>query len=74
VDSARLAVTRPGSGRPLGGRLDAFFPFSDGLEILIAAGSGPWSAGRSVRDAESLAVAQAAGVTMYLTGTSTFAH
>ena len=76
VDSARLAVTRAGE-RAAGSvaASDAFFPFSDGLEILIAAGvRAVVQPGGSVRDAESLAAAEAAGVTMYLTGTRHFAH
>jgi len=76
VDSARLAVTRAGE-RAAGSvaASDAFFPFSDGLEILIEAGvRAVVQPGGSVRDAESLAVAEKAGVTMYLTGTRHFAH
>ncbi len=76
VDSARLAVARAGE-RAAGSvaASDAFFPFSDGLEILIEAGvRAVVQPGGSVRDAESLAVAEAAGVTMYLTGTRHFAH
>ncbi|HEV2347738.1 MAG TPA: bifunctional phosphoribosylaminoimidazolecarboxamide formyltransferase/IMP cyclohydrolase [Actinocrinis sp.] len=76
VDSARLAVTRAGD-RAAGSvaASDAFFPFSDGLEILLAAGvRAVVQPGGSVRDAESLAAAEAAGVTMYLTGTRHFAH
>jgi phosphoribosylaminoimidazolecarboxamide formyltransferase/IMP cyclohydrolase len=76
VDSARLAVTRAGE-RAAGSvaASDAFFPFSDGLEILIEAGvRAVVQPGGSVRDAESLAAAEAAGVTMYLTGTRHFAH
>lgn len=76
VDSARLAVSRAGD-RATGSvaASDAFFPFSDGLEILLAAGvRAVVQPGGSVRDAESLAAAEAAGVTMYLTGTRHFAH
>ncbi len=76
VDSARLAVSRAGE-RAAGSvaASDAFFPFSDGLEILIQAGvKAVVQPGGSVRDAESLAAAEAAGVTMYLTGTRHFAH
>ncbi|MBS2961729.1 bifunctional phosphoribosylaminoimidazolecarboxamide formyltransferase/IMP cyclohydrolase [Actinocrinis puniceicyclus] len=76
VDSARLAVSRAGD-RAAGSvaASDAYFPFSDGLEVLIAAGvRAVVQPGGSVRDAQSLAVAEAAGVTMYLTGTRHFAH
>jgi len=76
VDSARLAVERAGD-RAAGsvGASDAFFPFADGLEILIAAGvRAVVQPGGSVRDAEVTAAAQSAGVSMYLTGTRHFFH
>ena len=76
VDSARLAVARAGE-RAAGSvaASDAFFPFPDGLEILLDAGvRAVVQPGGSVRDAEVVAAAQAAGVTMYLTGTRHFAH
>lgn len=54
---------------------DAFFPFADGLQVLIDAGvKAVVQPGGSVRDEESIAAAQAAGITMYLTGTRHFAH
>ncbi|WP_115727818.1 bifunctional phosphoribosylaminoimidazolecarboxamide formyltransferase/inosine monophosphate cyclohydrolase [Actinomyces culturomici] len=54
---------------------DAFFPFADGLQVLIDAGvKAVVQPGGSVRDAESIEAAQAAGITMYLTGTRHFAH
>jgi len=54
---------------------DAFFPFADGLQILIDAGvRAVVQPGGSVRDAEVIAAAEAAGVTLYLTGTRHFAH
>ncbi|HMO11574.1 MAG TPA: bifunctional phosphoribosylaminoimidazolecarboxamide formyltransferase/IMP cyclohydrolase, partial [Actinotalea sp.] len=54
---------------------DAFFPFADGPGILIEAGvRAIVQPGGSVRDDETIAAAQAAGVTMYLTGTRHFAH
>ena len=54
---------------------DAFFPFADGLQILIDAGvKAVVQPGGSVRDEESIAAAQAAGMTMYFTGTRHFAH
>lgn len=54
---------------------DAFFPFADGLEILISAGvKAVVQPGGSIRDEESIAAAKAAGLTMYLTGTRHFAH
>ena len=54
---------------------DAFFPFPDGLQILIDAGvRAVVQPGGSIRDDQAVAAAQAAGVTMYLTGTRHFAH
>jgi len=76
VDSARLAVERSGD-RVVGAvaASDAFFPFADGLQVLLDAGIGAVvQPGGSVRDAEVIAAAQAAGVTMYLTGTRHFFH
>ncbi|WP_285730037.1 bifunctional phosphoribosylaminoimidazolecarboxamide formyltransferase/IMP cyclohydrolase [Nocardiopsis sp. ATB16-24] len=76
VDSARLAVTRAGE-RAAGSvaASDAFFPFADGLQILTEAGvRAVVQPGGSVRDEEVIAAAEAAGVTMYLTGTRHFFH
>ncbi|SHJ03206.1 phosphoribosylaminoimidazolecarboxamide formyltransferase / IMP cyclohydrolase [Nocardiopsis flavescens] len=76
VDSARLAVSRAGD-RVAGSvaASDAFFPFPDGLEILTAAGvRAVVQPGGSVRDAEVVAAAEAAGATLYLTGTRHFFH
>ena len=54
---------------------DAFFPFADGLEILLDAGiRAVVQPGGSVRDQEVIAAAKAAGVTMYLTGARHFFH
>ncbi len=77
VDSARLAVERAGADRAAGSvaASDAFFPFADGLEVLIAAGvRAVVQPGGSVRDDEVIAAAAAAGVSMYLTGTRHFFH
>ena len=77
VDSARLAVARAGEERARGAvaASDAFFPFPDGLEVLIAGGvRAVVQPGGSVRDAEVIAAAEAAGITMYLTGTRHFFH
>jgi phosphoribosylaminoimidazolecarboxamide formyltransferase/IMP cyclohydrolase len=77
VDSARLAVARAGEDRARGavGASDAFFPFPDGLEVLLEAGvRAVVQPGGSVRDTEVIAAAEAAGVTMYLTGTRHFFH
>jgi phosphoribosylaminoimidazolecarboxamide formyltransferase/IMP cyclohydrolase len=76
VDSARLAVQRAGD-RAKGSvaSSDAFFPFADGLQVLLDAGvRAVVQPGGSVRDPEVIAAAEAAGVTLYLTGTRHFAH
>ncbi len=76
VDSARLAVSRAGD-RAAGSvaASDAFFPFADGAQILIDAGvAAIVQPGGSVRDAEVVEAAKAAGVTMYLTGARHFFH
>ena len=76
VDSCDLAVKRAGD-RAQGSvaASDAFFPFADGLEILVAAGvRAIVQPGGSVRDEEVIAAAQKAGVTMYLTGERHFYH
>jgi phosphoribosylaminoimidazolecarboxamide formyltransferase/IMP cyclohydrolase len=77
VDSAHLAVQRAGEGRARGAvaASDAFFPFADGLQVLLDAGVRAVVApGGSIRDEEVIAAAQEAGVTMYFTGTRHFAH
>lgn len=76
VDSCRLAVSRAGE-RAAGSvaASDAFFPFADGLEILLEGGvRAVVQPGGSVRDEEVIAAAQRAGVTLYLTGTRHFFH
>ncbi len=77
VDSCRLAVARAGEERARGSvaASDAFFPFADGLEILLDAGVDAVVApGGSIRDGEVVAAAESAGVTLYFTGTRHFAH
>jgi phosphoribosylaminoimidazolecarboxamide formyltransferase/IMP cyclohydrolase len=76
VDAAQLAASRAGHrARGSVAASDAFFPFPDGLQVLIAAGVRAVVApGGSVRDAEVVAAAQAAGVTMYTTGARHFFH
>ena len=77
VDSARLAVSRAGAERAKNSvaASDAFFPFADGLEVLLQAGvTAVVQPGGSVRDEEVIAAAKAAGVTMYFTGTRHFFH
>jgi phosphoribosylaminoimidazolecarboxamide formyltransferase/IMP cyclohydrolase len=54
---------------------DAFFPFADGLQILIEAGvQAVVQPGGSVRDEEVIAAAEAAGITMYFTNERHFFH
>jgi phosphoribosylaminoimidazolecarboxamide formyltransferase/IMP cyclohydrolase len=76
VDSARLAVSRAGA-RAAGSfaASDAFFPFADGVRVLADAGvRAVVQPGGSVRDADVVEAARAAGLTMYLTGTRHFSH
>ena len=76
VDSCRLAITRAGD-RVVGSvaASDAFFPFADGLEVLMDAGvSAVVQPGGSVRDEEVIAAANRAGVSMYFTGERHFFH
>jgi phosphoribosylaminoimidazolecarboxamide formyltransferase/IMP cyclohydrolase len=76
VDAAGLAIQRAGdrvSGSVAAS--DAFFPFPDGLELLLRAGvRAVVQPGGSIRDPEVTAAAAAAGVPLYLTGTRHFAH
>lgn len=77
VDSCHLAVDRAGVERARGSvaASDAFFPFADGPQVLLEAGvRAIVQPGGSVRDEETIAAANAAGVTMYLTGTRHFFH
>ncbi|KAA1421188.1 bifunctional phosphoribosylaminoimidazolecarboxamide formyltransferase/IMP cyclohydrolase [Nocardioides humilatus] len=82
VDSCKLAVERANSlvdgqerARGAVAASDAFFPFSDGPQILLDAGvRAIVQPGGSVRDEETIAACQAAGVSMYFTGTRHFFH
>ena len=83
VDSCRLSVERAntlaedGAQRARGAvaASDAFFPFADGLQVLLDAGvRAVVQPGGSIRDEEVVEAAQAAGVTMYLTGARHFFH
>jgi phosphoribosylaminoimidazolecarboxamide formyltransferase / IMP cyclohydrolase len=77
VDSARLAVDRAGADRARGSvaSSDAFFPFPDGLQILLDAGvTAVVQPGGSMRDEAVFQAARDAEVTMYVTGTRHFAH
>jgi phosphoribosylaminoimidazolecarboxamide formyltransferase/IMP cyclohydrolase len=86
VDSARIAAWKSeeaAKAAGLPGRLtegsvvasDAFFPFADGLEAAVAAGAtAVIQPGGSIRDAEVIAAADAAGVAMVFTAMRHFRH
>jgi phosphoribosylaminoimidazolecarboxamide formyltransferase/IMP cyclohydrolase len=76
VDCVRSAIQRAGA-RAHGAVLasDAFFPFPDSVALAAAAGvTAIIHPGGSVRDAETLAVADAAGMAMVHTGVRHFRH
>ncbi|TDU88714.1 IMP cyclohydrolase /phosphoribosylaminoimidazolecarboxamide formyltransferase [Kribbella voronezhensis] len=76
VDSCRLAVSRA-ADRAAGSvaASDAFFPFPDGLEVLIDAGvKAVVQPGGSIRDDAAIEAATKAGITMYFTNTRHFFH
>jgi phosphoribosylaminoimidazolecarboxamide formyltransferase/IMP cyclohydrolase len=71
-----VAVARAG-GRAAGSvaASDAFFPFADGVQVLLHAGvRAVVQPGGSIRDQDAIAAASEAGATLYLTGTRHFAH
>ena len=80
VDAAREAVEKARRFVPdaLAGSAcasDAFYPFPDGVEVCLAAGVTSFvQPGGSVRDADIVAVADAGGATMLLTGRRHFRH
>jgi phosphoribosylaminoimidazolecarboxamide formyltransferase/IMP cyclohydrolase len=81
VDAARQAVEKArrfaGEEALLGAACgsDAFFPFADAVEVCLDAGVTAFAQpGGSKRDAECVAVADAAGAAMLLTGTRHFRH
>jgi len=80
VDAAKLAVNRAnelveGGSAGAVAASDAFFPFADGLQVLLDGGVvAVVQPGGSVRDAEVIAAAEAAGVPMFFTGVRHFAH
>ncbi len=76
VDAVRIAIQHAAERAP-GSVLasDAFFPFPDSVEIAAQAGiTAIIHPGGSVRDADSLAVADAAGLAMVYTGVRHFRH
>ena len=86
VDSTMIAARKAGQmGEVLGLRetpaqgcvaaSDAFFPFADGIEVLAGVGAtAVIHPGGSMRDAEVIAAADAAGLAMVLTGMRHFRH
>jgi phosphoribosylaminoimidazolecarboxamide formyltransferase/IMP cyclohydrolase len=79
VDSARIASLKAaGAGLDLKGSAvasDAFFPFRDGLDVVVDAGAAAViQPGGSVRDAEVIAAADERGVAMVFTGVRHFRH
>jgi phosphoribosylaminoimidazolecarboxamide formyltransferase/IMP cyclohydrolase len=76
VDACRLAVARAGERvRGAVAASDAYFPFADGLEVLLEAGvRAVVQPGGSIRDADSIAAADKVRAAMYLTGARHFAH
>jgi phosphoribosylaminoimidazolecarboxamide formyltransferase/IMP cyclohydrolase len=54
---------------------DAFYPFPDAVEVCLEAGVSAYAQpGGSMRDAEVIAVAEAAGAAMMVTGVRHFRH
>ena len=79
VDSARIAgIKAANAGLSLQGSVvasDAFFPFRDGLDVVVDAGAAcVIQPGGSMRDAEVIAAANERGVAMVLTGVRHFRH
>ena len=76
VDSARLAVERAGDrARGSVAASDAFFPFADGLQILVEAGvCAVVQPGGSLRDEEVIEAAREAGIALFHTGERHFFH
>ena len=86
VDSARIAAWKSEEAAKAAGLAtslavgsvvasDAFFPFADGLQAAVAAGAtAVIQPGGSIRDAEVIAAADAAGIAMVFTGMRHFRH
>ena len=54
---------------------DGFFPFADGLEVLLNSGVvAVVQPGGSIRDEEVIAAAKAKNIPMFFTGVRHFAH
>jgi phosphoribosylaminoimidazolecarboxamide formyltransferase/IMP cyclohydrolase len=79
VDSARIAAIKAASAKlELQGSVvasDAFFPFRDGLDVVVKAGAvAVIQPGGSMRDDEVIAAADEQGVAMVFTGVRHFRH
>lgn len=76
VDASTLAVNRAGDrSKGAVAASDAFFPFPDGIEILIRAGVKAVVAPRgSVKDEEVIEAAKAAGIILFHTDARHFFH
>jgi phosphoribosylaminoimidazolecarboxamide formyltransferase/IMP cyclohydrolase len=81
VDAARQAVAKAtallGADRLVGAACasDAFYPFPDAVEVCLTAGVTAFAQpGGSLRDADAIAAADAAGAAMLLTGVRHFRH
>jgi phosphoribosylaminoimidazolecarboxamide formyltransferase/IMP cyclohydrolase len=86
VDSSRIAALKAAEASKAAGLAesaargsvvasDAFFPFADGLLAAVEAGAtAVIQPGGSIRDAEVIAAADAAGIAMVFTGMRHFRH
>ena len=79
LDACKIAAQKAGdAGLDLSGSVvasDAFFPFTDGLEVALEVGArAVIQPGGSQRDAEVIAAADAAGVAMVMSGQRHFRH
>lgn len=79
LDSARIAGIKAGhAGLSLQGSVvasDAFFPFRDGLDVVVDAGAScVIQPGGSLRDDEVIAAADERGVAMVFSGVRHFRH
>ena len=79
LDSAKIAsIKAAAAGLSLSGSAvasDAFFPFRDGLDVVIDAGAScVIQPGGSMRDDEVIAAANERGIAMVLTGVRHFRH
>jgi phosphoribosylaminoimidazolecarboxamide formyltransferase/IMP cyclohydrolase len=76
IDSSKLAIQRAGD-RSIGSvaASDGFFPFADGLEVLLNSGVvAVVQPGGSIRDEEVIAAAKAKNIPMFFTGVRHFSH